>query len=53
LGLAEKRDMFQFFIGFTTGVYVAQTYNIPKIIDLAKYIRDKVTEYEKEIKKDD
>lgn len=43
--------MFQFVLGFTTGVYVAQNYQIPKIIDLANYIKQKITELE--IKKDE
>ncbi|OUV29440.1 MAG: hypothetical protein CBC48_11850 [bacterium TMED88] len=38
--------MLQFIMGFTTGIYVAQNYNIPKIIDVANYIKDKITEYE-------
>ena len=41
--------MFQFLVGFTTGVYVAQNYNIPEITSLITFVRDKLTEYEKQV----
>lgn len=41
--------MFQFLVGFTTGVYVAQNYSIPEITSLVIFVRDKLTEYEKQV----
>lgn len=45
--------MLQFIIGFTTGVYVAQTYDIPKISVITTYIQKTLTEIEKQQKKND
>jgi|TARA_B100000963_G_scaffold28826_1_gene21318 hypothetical protein len=45
--------MFQFLLGFTTGIYVAQNYNIPQISVITKIIQEKLAEIEKEHKKND
>jgi hypothetical protein len=43
--------MFQFIVGFTTGVYVAQTYDLPKLSVITTYLQDKLKEIEKQQKK--
>ena len=45
--------MLQFIIGFTTGVYVAQTYDIPKLSVITSYIQKTLTDIEKEQRKND
>ncbi|MAD26206.1 MAG: hypothetical protein CMO44_18770 [Verrucomicrobiales bacterium] len=45
--------MLQFLLGFTTGIYVAQTYNIPNISVITSFIQDKLKEIEKQQKKND
>lgn len=35
-----------FFIGVTTGIYIAQNYNIPKIEELAHKVKKELKRYE-------
>ena len=42
--------MLQFIVGFATGVYIAQTYNIPKISVITSFIENKLKEIEKQQK---
>ena len=48
-----KSTMLQFIVGFTAGIYVAQTYNIPKLSVVTTYLQDKLKEIEKQQKKND
>ena len=43
--------MFQFLLGVTTGIFIAQNYDIPDVKALGKYVRDTLVEYEKKNKK--
>lgn len=45
--------MFQFIVGFTTGVYIAQTYDLPKLSVITTYLQHKLKEIEKQQKKND
>lgn len=45
--------MFQFFLGVGTGIYLAQTYELPNLVELSSYVRDQLSEHVKKRKKDD
>ena len=44
--------MLQFIIGVLTGIYVEQTYHIPKLSIITTYLQDKLIEIEKQQKND-
>ena len=53
VGQGTIRRMFQFFIGVGTGIYLAQTYELPNLAELSFYVRDQLSEHVKKRKKND
>ncbi len=43
--------MFQFIVGILTGIYIEQTYDLPKLSIITTYLQDKLKEIEKQQKK--
>ena len=44
--------MFQFIVGVLTGIYIEQTYDLPKLSIITTYLQDKLKEIEKQQKDD-
>lgn len=44
--------MFQFIVGILTGIYIEQTYDLPKLSIITTYLQDKLKEIEKQQKND-